>query len=158
MQKDERDLVEVLKSELEFLIHGEYGRSPKSPWRPQYIFEDSFTCLNCNSRENPRPCSDCVLMQLVPGDRRSEKIPCRYIPFNKSGETLDSLYRSCDQEEIEETVGKWLEATIRQLEEGRQAVGENHNKQAGPGDVPPSGTALYQEPSRSDDVGGTANL
>lgn len=145
MQKDERDLVEVLKSELEFLIHGEYGRSPKSPWRPQYIFEDSFTCLNCNSRENPRPCSDCVLMQLVPGECRSEKIPCRYIPFNRSGETLDSLYRSCDQEEIEETVGKWLQDTIRQLEEARQAVRENHDKQPRPDGGTPSAIALYQE-------------
>jgi len=145
MQKDERDLLEVLKSELEFLTKGEYGRSPKSPWRPQYIFEDSLTCMNRDSRGNPRPCSDCVLMQLVPGERRSEKIPCRYIPLNKSGETLDSLYRSCDQQEIEETVGKWLQATIRQLEEARQAVQENHTKQPGPGGGTPSGTALYQE-------------
>ncbi len=37
MQKDERDLLEVLKFELEFLEKGGYGRSPKMSWRPQYI-------------------------------------------------------------------------------------------------------------------------
>ena len=35
MQKDERDLLEVLKFELEFLEDGGYGRSPRTPWRPQ---------------------------------------------------------------------------------------------------------------------------
>ena len=88
MQKDERDLLEVLKFELEFLEQGGYGRSPRTPWRPQYIFEDSLTCMNYDSKENPGPCSDCVLMHLVPPERRSEKIPCRHIPFNVFGETL----------------------------------------------------------------------
>ena len=31
MQKDERDLLEVLKFELEFLEQGGYGRSPRTP-------------------------------------------------------------------------------------------------------------------------------
>ena len=41
MQKDERDLLDVLKFELQFLEDGGYGRSARTPWRPQYIFEDS---------------------------------------------------------------------------------------------------------------------
>ena len=122
MQKDERDLLEVLKFELEFLKDGGYGRSPRTPWRPQYIFEDSLTCMNYDSKENRAPCSDCVLMHLVPPERRFEKIPCRHIPFNVSCETLDSLYRYSDQNEIEETVGGWLRATIQRLEEERMAV------------------------------------
>src|SRR5260370_5694122 len=112
MQKDERDLLEVLKFELQFLEDGGYGRSARTPWRPKYIFEDSLTCMNYDSKENPGPCSDCVLMQLVPPERRSEKIPCRHIPFSTSGETLDSLYRYSNQQETEETVGAWLRATI----------------------------------------------
>ena len=62
MQKDERDLLEVLKFELQFLKDGGYGRAPKTAWRPQYIFEDSLTCMNFDSKENPGPCSACVLM------------------------------------------------------------------------------------------------
>jgi hypothetical protein len=44
MQKDERDLLDVLKFELSFLEKGGYGRSPREAWRPVYIFEDSPTC------------------------------------------------------------------------------------------------------------------
>ncbi len=145
MQKDERDLLEVLKFELQFLADGGYGRSPRTPWRPQYIFEDSLTCMNYDSKENPGPCSDCVLMQLVPRERRSEKIPCRHIPFNMSGETLDSLYRYSDQQEIEETVGGWLRATIHRLEEERTAARQAHSKQPTPGGQTLRGTPLYQK-------------
>jgi len=49
MRKDERDLLDVLKFELEFLEAGGYGRSPRTPWRLQYIFEDSLTCVNYDS-------------------------------------------------------------------------------------------------------------
>jgi hypothetical protein len=122
MQKDERGLLEVLKFELQFLEDGGYGRSARTPWRPQYIFEDSRTCMNYDSKENPSPCSNCVLMQLVPPEHRSEKIPCRHIPFSASGETLDSLYRYSNQRETEETVRNWLRATIQCLEEKRAAT------------------------------------
>jgi hypothetical protein len=66
MQKDERDLLEVLKSELEFLEHHGYRRSPETAWRPKAIFEDSPSCINFHSAENPRPCTDCALIYLVP--------------------------------------------------------------------------------------------
>jgi hypothetical protein len=145
MQKDERDLLEVLKFELQFLEDGGYGRSPRIYLRPQYIFEDSLTCMNYDSKENPSPCSDCVLMQLVPPERRSEKIPCRHIPFNVSGETLDSLYRYSDQNETEETVGSWLRTTIQRLEEERIAVQQDHNKQLAPSGGTLRGTPLYQK-------------
>jgi len=145
MQKDERDLLEVLKFELEFLEKGGYGRSPKMSWRPQYILEDFPTCMNYDSKENPGPCSDCVLMQLVPPERRSEKIPCRHIPFNISGETLDSLYRYSNQNETEETVGGWLRATIQRLEEQRAAARQAHSKQPPPGGGTLRGTPLYQK-------------
>ena len=121
MHKDERDLIEVLKFELNFLEKGGYGSSPREPWRPKFIFEDSPTCMNYDCKENPAPCSDCVLMQLVPPEFRFGKIPCRQIPLNAVGETLDSLYRYGDQHEIEETFGNWLRATIHQLED-RQRV------------------------------------
>jgi hypothetical protein len=145
MQKDERDLLEVLKFELEFLKHGSYSRSLRTPWRPQYIFEDSPTCMNYDSKENPGPCSDCVLMHLVPSERRSEKIPCRHIPLNAFGETLDSLYKYNDQNEIEETVESWLRATIQRLEEERMAAQEAHSKQSRPASGTLKGTPLYQK-------------
>jgi len=84
-------------------------------------------------------------MHVVPVECRSEKIPCRHIPFNASGETLDSLYRYTNQNRIEETVGAWLRATIQQLEEERQMA-----RQRGQSKRPTSsretlkGTPLYQ--------------
>jgi len=141
MQKDERDLLEVLQFELQFLKDGGYGRCPKTPWRPQYIFEDSITCMNYDSNESPGPCSDCVLMPLVPPERRSEKIPCRHIPFNASGETLDSLYRYGDQCEIEGTVETWLMTTIQRLENERKAAREQPTPTSGS----LRGTPLYQK-------------
>jgi hypothetical protein len=145
MQKDERDLLEVLKFELEFLEQGGYGRSPRTPWRPQYIFEDSLTCMNYDSKENPGPCNDCVLMHLVPSERRAERIPCRHIPFNVSAETLDSLYRHGDQNEIEEAVGNWLRVTIQRLEEERTASRRDQHKQQTLTREALRGTPLYQE-------------
>ena len=119
MRNDERDLLEVLKFELQFLEKGGYGRSPRTPWRPQFIFEDSPTCMNYDSKDDPAPCSNCVLMQLVTAERRGEKIPCRHIPLNAQGETVDSFYRCGTQEELKGALRAWLRATIEGLENER---------------------------------------
>jgi hypothetical protein len=129
MQKDERDLLEVLKCELQFLERGGYGCSPRTPWRPQYIFEDSVTCVNYDSKENPDPCG----------------VPCRHIPFNVSGETLDSLYRYSDQNEIEETVEGWLRVAIQCLQEEWMAARQAHCKQPTPRRGTSNGTPRYQK-------------
>ena len=112
MTKDNRDLLDVPRFELNFLEKGGYGRSPRQPGRAQFIFEDSPSCMNYDSKEHPAPCSECVLMQFVPPERRKEQIPCRHIPLNNVGETLDNLHRWSDKVETEETMKKWLRATI----------------------------------------------
>ena len=118
MRKDDRDLLQVLKSELQFLKMG--GYSSYVSGGPRLIFEDSPTCINCGRRDGPViPCTECVLIDLVPEDRRSEKIPCRHIPLNASGKTLDSLYRSAHPQDVEEMVGNWLRATIERMERQR---------------------------------------
>jgi len=43
-----------------------------------------------------------------------EQTPSLYIPLSNSGETLESLYRTGTQQEIER--GAWLRVTIRRLE------------------------------------------
>jgi hypothetical protein len=145
MYKDERDLLEVLKFELEFLEKGGYGRSPREAWRPRYIFEDSPTCVNYDCKENPEPCGSCVLTQLVPPELRNEKIPCRHIPLNGLGENLDALYRYDEQPEIEQTVGTWLRATIARLEAARsEARSEAHSQPASSG-IMINATPLYHQ-------------
>jgi hypothetical protein len=118
MRKEERDVLEVLKSELEYLRSGAYAK--RESWGPRFIFEDSPTCLNFGHKDNPSPCSGCVMMDFVPPEYRSEKFPCRYIPLDASGQTLDSLYRHCGEGEVEQAVCNWLETTIRALEHERE--------------------------------------
>jgi len=144
MQKDERDLLEVLKCELKFLEDGGYTHSPKNPMRPLNIFEDSPACMNYDTRGNRAPCSDCVLMHLVPLEMRSAKIPCRHIPVNSSGDTLDSLYRSSEQYEIEEKFGEWLRAAIEQLEAERTAAQQRPLRELPSDQETVKGTPLYQ--------------
>jgi hypothetical protein len=109
-----RDLLEVLRIELEFLKSGGYRKL--SSWRPQFIFEDSPTCLNYGHPEHNRPCSECVLMQLVPVEFREARVPCRHIPLDEQHDTIQSLYRCATPEEIEMAVSEWLMNMIQKLE------------------------------------------
>lgn len=116
MAADRRDVLQVLKDELEFLGQGGYQNFAKTSWRPQFVFEDSSTCLYSDVPVRRRPCSGCVLRQFVPADRRGEQAPCRHIPLNAEGETLDSLYRTGTPDEIEAAVAEWLRGKIPELE------------------------------------------
>jgi hypothetical protein len=120
MTLDDRNPLEVLKFELQFLEAGGYGRSPRDPHRPPLIFEDSLSCINlgCKSKTERAPCSNCLLTMFVPPACRSEAIPCRHIPLNEAGETIDSFYHRRTQLELEEALNTWLRKTIKQLEEG----------------------------------------
>jgi len=130
MPKDDRNLLDVLKFELEFLETGGYGRLPREAWRSRFIFEDSPTCVNFSSEEKDRePCSECLLMQFVPEDARTEQVPCIHIPLSPTGETIASLYRTGTQQELEEALGAWLRVTIHRLEEEKE-------KQAASPDLP----------------------
>ena len=66
MPQDDRNTLEVLKAELNFVKKGGYGRSPREPWRAQLVFEDSPTCMNYDTKEDRTPCAECLLMQFVP--------------------------------------------------------------------------------------------
>ncbi len=120
MAQDDRDLLNVLKFELAFLEEGGYARWSIQPWRPRFLLEDSPSCMNFNCRENPSSCASCVLAQLVPPEFLSALVPCRHIPLNAAGETLDSLYRHSHNHEIEEVLRKWLQVTIDKLEKKRR--------------------------------------
>ncbi len=117
MTQDERDLVELLRFELKFLEDGGYGRSPRTPWLRPSVFEDSPTCPNFRDPERPHACSECLLMRFVPAELRDQKSPCRLIPLNSKGETIDYLYRCGTQMELEEALAGWLRDQIRQIEE-----------------------------------------
>jgi len=121
MSNDKRDVLEVLKFELNFLEQGGYGRSVRTPWKPTSIFLDSPSCINFNDSGRPNPCSECLLTDLVPAKYQEEEIPCHHIPLNSQGETVYSMERQREQAELEEAVKNWLRSTIKRIEAERAA-------------------------------------
>ncbi len=119
MAKDDRDILELLKFELNFLEQGGYGRSVRTPWKPTTAFLDSITCINFGDPERTRPCDECLLMDFVPSGAREENVPCHHIPLNPKGETVDSIERYDNQQEVEEKLKAWLRTAIAQLEAER---------------------------------------
>jgi|SRR5579872_3697828 len=142
MHKDERDLLAVLEAELAFLEKGGYQRSARESWSQPLIFEDSPSCANHGLKDHPVPCSECVLFQLVPPQFRGKQIPCRYIPLNPEGESLDSLVHFSEQFEIEEVFGNWLRKTIATIENERHAFRAQEDPPPALGDGQAAGEAL----------------
>jgi hypothetical protein len=119
MREDNRELLELFKFELKFLEDGGYGRSPRTPWRPPYVFEDSLTCLNFADPSRPHPCRECLLMKFVPDEQKRESSPCRFIPLTEKGETVDYFYRCGTQPDLEAALADWLRAQISRIERGQ---------------------------------------
>lgn len=109
----EANVLDVLRRELEFVESGGYrGRA----WHPPLIFEDSPTCVNFNDPAHPVPCTKCPLIGFVPVKYQEARFPCRKIPLNAQGETLESLYRTSSSREIEAALTDWLRQKIQELE------------------------------------------
>ena len=122
MSKDDRDILEILQTELDFIEKGGYGRSVRTPWKPKSPLQDSLTCINYAYPEKAHPCAECHLIDFVPADRRSEEIPCHFIPLNESGETLEQLEGEDDQQKLEKALKAWLRAKIKEIEAARVAT------------------------------------
>lgn len=121
MAKDDRDILGILKDELEFIEQGGYGRSVRTPWKPTSALQDSLTCINFGDPSRAHPCSDCRLMDFVAPEHRAENIPCHFIPLTESGETVADLELKENQSRLEESLKQWLRKKISQIEAERAA-------------------------------------
>jgi len=119
MTTDERDMLELLKEELDFIEKGGYGRAVNLPWRPKSIFQDSLSCLNYCHPDRAHPCSECHLIDFVSPEHSTREVPCHFIPLNTDGDTIEDLERQDNQAKLEREVGNWLRARIKQIEEQR---------------------------------------
>lgn len=117
MAKDDRDLLELLKSELDFIEKGGYGRSVRTPWKERSPFRDSLTCVNYALPEKAHPCSECHLIDFVPRDKQSEELPCHFIPLNELGDTVETL--EGNQGRLEDLLKEWMRQKISELEAAR---------------------------------------
>ena len=114
--KPREEMLRLLRQELQFVESGGYRTSPRSPWRPRYIFEESPSCPNYGDRARPHSCEDCWLMAFVAPDLREEQAPCRFVRLTPDKLTVDSLYQHATLEESEDALHKWLQQQIAELE------------------------------------------
>ena len=119
MSKDERDLLELLKMELDFVEKGGYGRSVRTPWKDTSPFRDSLTCVNYALPEKAHPCAECHLIDFVPPEKRDETLPCHFIPLNESGDTVEDLETKGNQAKLEEALKQWMRRKIHEMETAR---------------------------------------
>jgi len=117
MSKDERDILELLKTELDFIEKGGYGLSVRTPWKPTSSFRDSLTCVNYALPEKTHPCTECHLIDFVPRESRNEEVPCHAIPLTAAGDTAESL--EGDQTKLEEALKDWMRKKIAEIEAER---------------------------------------
>src|ERR1700682_3865611 len=117
MAKDDRDILELLRTELDFIEKGGYGRSPRTPRKATSPFRDSLTCVNYALPEKAHPCSECHLIDFVPADKRGEELPCHAIPLNAAGDTVESLEHN--QVKLEASLKEWMRAKIEEIETAR---------------------------------------
>jgi len=119
MAQDQRDTLELLQEELNFIEQGGYGRSVRTPWLPKSIFQDSLSCLNYGYPYRAHPCSECRLLDFVAPEHRTDAVPCHYIPLDEAGQTVEDLEAEDNEAKLERLVRDWLCSRIQELEESQ---------------------------------------
>ena len=122
VDKDNRDILNLLQDELEFIEKGGYGRSVRTPWKPTSIFQDSLTCLNFADPGHTHPCDECLLTDFVSPELLAAGIPCHKILLNEAGQTIEDLELTDNQSRIEQAVKAWLKQEIKRIQEERASV------------------------------------
>jgi len=119
MARDDRDILELLKEELDFIEKGGYGRSVRTPWLPKSTFQDSLSCINYGYPYRAHPCNECHLLDFVSPEHHGAEVPCHFIRLNEAGETIEGLEAEENQAKLERKVRDWLRARIKGIEEER---------------------------------------
>jgi hypothetical protein len=114
MSKDEHDMLDLLRTELDFIEKGGYGRDVRTPWQLKAAFRDSLSCVNYALLEKAHPCDECHLIDFVPDEKRAERVPCHFIPLTEAGDTIETL--EGNQSVMEEVLKHWLRKKIAELE------------------------------------------
>lgn len=121
MARDDRDIIDVLKEELDFIQKGGYGRSVRTPWKPKSTFQDSLTCINYGYPYRAHPCNECHLLDFVNPEHRAAEVPCHFIALDEAGETIEDLEARGNEAKLERKVKDWLQIRIKEIEEKRAA-------------------------------------
>ncbi len=118
MSEDRRDVLQVLRYELNFLEQGGYSDNVRQG-RGISPFQDTLSCLNFGEPTRPHACHECFLYDFVPEQSRTEDVPCHFIPLDEEGSTPGELLKRGDNHRLEAILAKWLRAAIQKLEAER---------------------------------------
>jgi hypothetical protein len=72
-------------------------------------------CMGVGTRPPADCCDACPLLELSPPESQDSESPCRQIPLNEQGETVESMAKTRDAAYLEERLLKWMERTVLQL-------------------------------------------
>jgi hypothetical protein len=114
MSDDRRDVLEILRYELNFLEQGGCGQVRKKGRLPS-PFRDTQICLNYCDPLRPHACRNCFLYDLVPEAARTEDIPCHHIPLDPAGRRMIDFLKAGDMAGLERVLKIWLRRTIEEL-------------------------------------------
>jgi len=115
MSKDLRNVLEVLRYELNYIEQGGFDRD-RTSLGMESPFLGNFTCINFGDPLRAHACRECSLHEFVPKDRQTEEYPCHYIRLSDSGETIAELIKKKDPKRLVVVLEHWLRTTIAQLE------------------------------------------
>lgn len=122
MSKEQQDILEILKSELEFIETNGYGTlGERKVEATSTMFGDSPTCINYGYPYRTHPCGECPLIEFVPEDDRASAMPCHHIPLDSSGMTVEAMEQGKKPSDIQEVVKLWLQQTIKRIESEQPA-------------------------------------
>jgi len=125
MARKTADLIRLLEAELDVIEGGGYGRPVGEPRVERPIFDQSLVCINhwLVPGHKPDCCEDCILLDSVPDQHKSQQHPCQFIPLNAQGDTVHSLEGVGDRDRLVEEVKGWLRSTIKRLRAEQGSTG-----------------------------------
>jgi len=119
MTSKKADMIRLLEAELELIEGGGYGLPAGQPGAEKPMLYHSLVCINhWEVPDHDSECHDkCVLLDVVPEDRKAERLPCHFIPLNANGDTIHSLETAGEREAVQEQVKRWLRERIDKLKD-----------------------------------------
>jgi ferredoxin-thioredoxin reductase catalytic subunit len=115
MEKDRESILALLKGELEFINSGGFRYCPRSPWCAPHSFNE-YACPSLSEIPSSARCKECWLMQFIAPEHRDGEMPCRFVQLTASGANVDSLCRYNTPAELEQTLRRWLDQRIHEVE------------------------------------------
>jgi hypothetical protein len=115
MTQDLREVLQVLRFELNYLEQGGFDRD-RALLGTESPFRGSFACINFDDPLRAHACHECSLHQFVPEDKKTEEFPCHHIRLSDSGETIAELIEKNDPRRLVIALESWLRDTITRLE------------------------------------------